>query len=188
MFAPDPNSVSKENETQKKRFGLIPARIGAQFAHKILVELPLNEPEYATTTGVVGAKSRTKISQTSPHYAYTTKGGVSIPTRALPGATIMLDVQDVTRLEEDLVPQVKWYCMHRDCGSHKRFDRKDDLFRAHEKQKTLIEQAQRDPYGQAHVYIGILEIPAVAEVKDEKTGKITRHAQLATAMLVSDVE
>lgn len=197
MFAPDNNA--QDDKTPKKRFGLIPARIGAQFAHKILIELPLTEPEFPTSTGALGARSRTKISTSKPHYAYVTKNGVSIPSRALPGATVMLDVQDVSRLEEESEAQVKWYCMHRDCvhaggGTSKRFEKKDDLFRAHAKNKDLIEEAQRDPNGQAHVYIGILEIPAtpeVAELKDDKTGKVTRPAQpaqLPTAMLVSDVE
>ena len=160
-----------------------------QFAHKILFELPLTEPELPTTTPfALTSMSRTKIGQANPQYAYTTKHGVRIPCKALPGATVMLDVQDISRLEEDLVPLVKWYCMHRECGAHKRYDRKEDLHRAHAKQKDLVATAKRDPNGQAHVYIGILEIAATTEVKEEKTGKVIKPAQLATCMLVSDVE
>lgn len=173
----------------KKRFGLIAARIGASFAHKIGVPMTLDAPEYSTATKAVGAKTRTRVTQQSANFEYGRNplDGSRCATRALPGATVQLEVQDISKLEPEEARQLKWVCNHRECQA-KRWNSKEELGRAHGKQKDLVEDAERDPHGQPHVYFAVLEIPGTDEQKDPKTGKVTEPATPATIIICSDEE
>jgi hypothetical protein len=179
-----------EDKEQKRRLGLIPARIGSDFAHKLLVEIPLGEPEYATSVRSTGlSKSRTSLNTQSPHYEYGLKHGAPFPVKALPGATMNLTVHDLSRCDRDLLPHVKWMCRHPECSS-KRFATKDELIRSHPENRKLRDEADRlgPVYGHAHVYLAVIELPGIAERKDEKTGKVLAEGQLPTTILLSEEE
>jgi len=179
----------------KKRFGLIAARIGASFVHKIGVAMTLEAPEYATATKAVGARTRTRVTQQSSLFEYGKNplDGSRCATRALPGASVQLEVQDISKLEPEEAKLLKWVCNHRECQG-KRWNSKEEMVRAHGKQKDLIEDAERDPHGQPHVYYAVLEIagtPDKEEVKDPKTGKVLEPAvagEPATILICSDEE
>lgn len=184
----DATAVSMPAAQFKKRFGLIPARIGRSFAHKLGVAMPLEPPEYSTITKVVGSKARTRLgTQKSPYeYGHVEGHQVPVPVKALPGATVQLDVQDLSRLEDDLVPHVKWACMHPGCAG-KRWESKSALIQGHDDSRKLAEEAERSPAGQAHVYYGVLEIAGTPEKKDDK-GRVVTDAKHPVIMLLSDEE
>lgn len=182
------NTTNVDMTKPTKRFGLIPARIGTSILHTLGISMPLAEPEYSVASKAVGSRTRIRANTNKPHYAYSSHLGVSFPTAALPGAPMYLDVQDLSRLEPELVEHVKWTCTHRDCLGKMHASR-ELLTQSHGKNKDLIDEANRDPRGgQAHLFHAVIEIPAVAEQKDEKTGKVTRHAQPATVIVASDEE
>lgn len=181
-------SVVLPDTTQKKRFGLIPARIGADVPHKIGVELSIDEPLYSTATQSLGSKTRTRLAPANPKILFAPNArGELIATKALPGATVYLTVQDLSRLEPELADSVKWVCRHPDCAG-KKHDSKAALIQSHPKNRDLIDDAEKDPRGgHAHVYYGVLEIAAADAKKDGKTGAV-QAAQASTVMLLSDEE
>jgi hypothetical protein len=183
----DITTVAMPNAQLKKRFGLIALKIGAPVAHKIGIEMPLDEGEYSSTTKAVGGKTRTRATPQSSHYAMgRNRLGEQVPVKALPGATVYLEVEDLSRCSEEDVEAMRWACQHPECAG-KRWATKDDLARDHGKQKDLIAQANGDPHGQAHVYFGVIEIPAQPERKDDK-GKTVSAPTAAVVMIVSDEE
>jgi hypothetical protein len=179
-----------DNKPELHRFGLVPAKIGASFAHKLGVPFPLTPPEYSTKSTTPGGGARTRAHAVSkPGFEYGTNpiDGSKIATKALPGTTIYLEVQDLSRVELELVDHVEWTCNHPDCGG-KKYKTRDELVRAHGKDADLIAKAQQlgvERGGRAHVFFGVIELPAVEEKKDEK-GRVVRPAQDVTVMLVSD--
>lgn len=173
----------------KKRYGLIAARIGRSFGHKLGVAMPLETPAYSTTMAKVPgmAPARTRLGGGKSHIEFGRREGhnTPVPVRALPGATVQLEVQDITRLEADLAPHVKWVCMHPGCAGA-RFDSKDELFRAHEDNARLVEDAERDPRGGApHLFYAVLELAGKPEKKD-KDGKVVQEEVAPQVMILSD--
>lgn len=101
------------------------------------------------------------------------------------GTNVHLDVVDSSR-HPDEAEHAKWVCKSPHCAG-KRWDSKRDLLKAHLDNRTLIKQQEE------HLYLGVVELPAVAarpESKDEKTGKVTpaRPEQPAVVLLLSDEE
>jgi hypothetical protein len=184
----------------KKRYGLVAAKIGATFSHKLGVPMPLDAPEYSTASKTIGLKARTTVQRHKPMYEYGEPGlpGERFPVRALPGATVVLQVQDLSALEPDLAEQVVWKCQHHECAGRS-WETKQALFEAHGDNRKLIDEAQKDPRGQAHLYLAVLEIagkpeiPGITEKRDEG-GKVATKAVPAVAgtapvvMILSDEE
>ena len=140
------NTTQTDPLKPTKRFGLIPARIGTDIQHTIGIGMPLEDPLYSTVTNVVGGRTRTTAIATKKNYAYAPRNGAQFPVEALPGATVYLNVQDITRIEPELVDQAKWVCKHHGCAG-KRFASKAELVQSHGKNKDLIDEANRDPRG-----------------------------------------
>ncbi|HTP98380.1 MAG TPA: hypothetical protein VMN56_03580 [Casimicrobiaceae bacterium] len=106
--------------------------------------------------------------------------GVEISTDRGPapvGAIVQLTVADVTRFPDE-ADSAKWVC--RTCKTFHKSKR--ELLAAHRPNKDLMAA------GEVHVYHAIFESPAVAEVRDAKTGEIKTKAAPARAMLLSDEE
>lgn len=177
---------------QTRRFGLFAARIGVMLSHKLGVAMPMTPPQYDNESKIVGALfARTTVQRPSRHYemvtVQTAAGPRSYPSRALPGAVVVLPVQDITRLEPEFVSKVKWVCSHPECAGA-RFASKDELFQSHDENRKLIERAQQDPNGRAHMYYGVLEIAGNDAKVDDKTGKVLHPGSEPTVMLLSDEE
>lgn len=171
----------------KKVYGLVAAKIGSDFAHKIGVPMPLEKPEFATRSPRSALKARTVIGNRSPLYEYGKSDidGSTVAIRALPGATVMVQVQDLSRLEPELLAHGHWTCRHRECHGQK-WDSKESLRRSHATHKDLVEAAERDVYGQQHTYYFVLEIAGTPEKRDEKNGKLIAEAVPPVIMLLSD--
>jgi hypothetical protein len=176
----------------KKRLGLFPARIGFDFAHALGVAMPLTPPDRSTNTAVQGGLARTTISRGPKHYEMGKNliDGTPTALKALPGATVMLPVQDFSRLEPHLAAKVRWECRHPDCKGS-RYESREALLRDHADNRTLIEEAEKSVNPTPHVYLGVIEIEgkdARPEVRGED-GKIVKQgvaAEMPTVMLVSD--
>lgn len=187
------NPVNATQPSWEHRLGLIPARIGASFAHKLGIAMPMAEPRYGTTPASKEPAVRTRIAPKRKFYEMGVNqlDGSKCETKALPGATVMLVVEDFSRLSVEEQEQVKWHCNHPDCAGA-RFDTKQELFESHEDNRQLIAQAKADPRGpKAHVYIGVLEVVGHegSAAKRDAEGKVTKPAVPATetvVMLVSD--
>jgi hypothetical protein len=184
------NPVNATQVVWKHRLGLIPAKIGAEFAHKIGIAMPMEPPRYPTTEAQRTALQpvRTRLAPAKKLYEFGRNeiDGSLCPTKALPGATVYLLVQDFSRLETDLVPHVKWQCRHPDCVSA-RWDSKQELFEAHDDNRILEAAALADSRGpRAHVYLGVLEMaghPGKPAKLDDK-GKVIERAEPAIEMQI----
>lgn len=182
---------SRDDQAPQHQFGLRPAKIGATFAHRLrTVEIPLDPPMYASTTRQVGEKARTRVSSQKPTYRYgkNPHDGSAFPEAALPGATIMLDMQDLSRVEASDRKHAKWVCNHPDCKGQS-WDSKDALFVGHASERELTERGKADrderKPSRAHVYYAEIEIAGRPEKKD-KDGKTLESATPPTVMLASD--
>lgn len=175
----------------KKRFGLIAAKIGVDMVHKLSVELPMMAPRYSTNTQADGLLARTRIAKANPAYKYDrNERGETYAASALPGANIYLVVQDISRLEPELVQHVKWMCRHPDCAGQRHATR-EDLIRSHGDNRDLIAEAERSIVGQAHIYVGVLELTGKRNDKrTDKDGKVMgpEWLQEPTVMLLSNEE
>jgi hypothetical protein len=186
----DATAVTMPAATAQKRYGLYPARIGWTFAHKLGIEMPLETPKYPVTAKQLGATpgARTRARVVEPHFRMGTSPvtGENVAVAALPGATVMLDVQNLIDVEPEVARHVKWACQHPECAG-KRWESRDKMRAEHGDEMKLREAAKMDPRGgRAHCYFGVIEIAAKPESKDDK-GRVS-PAVGATVMIVSDEE
>lgn len=176
-------------DVPKKRFGLVPAKVGASLPHKLGVPLDLSAPIYPTDQpGAPRLRGRTRLAGKPAPYATDERG---VRTAALPGALVVLEVQDFNRLPDDQTKSVRWQCSHPDCaGEH--WTSRADLIRAHGDNRELIDEASRAPDGgHPHLYFGVLEVAGVAAVAETRDGegKVTtkaRPGREAVVMLLSE--
>jgi hypothetical protein len=195
---PMPGVVMPQSEKIQRRFGLFPVRIGANVIHRLGIAMPLETPEHdARQYGKRATKVRSRVRPAKPRYemGLVKQNGldVEVPVKAFAGCPVYLEVQPWDRLEDELRPHVKWACNHPDCVG-KRYETAEALQQDHEPNHILEQEATQAPNGQAHMYFGVIELAgkdAVAEVKDEKTGKIVQRAipaEVPTIMIVSNEE
>ena len=189
-------SIQNQQPDPKVRMGCFPARIGMQHAHRIGVSIPLAAPERPVATiGAIGA-ARTTINRARQNYQYGANGH---PLRALPGATVYLEVQDFSRLEPELAEKVRWVCTHHNCAG-KHFGSPEELIQSHPPDAQLRDEVEivygTAVRGRPHMYMGVLEIagadgaeaqPAKKNEKGEITHKAVegRPAIEPTVMLLS---
>lgn len=102
------------------------------------------------------------------------------------GSIVHAIVKDVTRHPEE-AEQAKWVCRHAACAS-KSWQSKAALLKDHPENRILDKQEE------THLYLAVFEAeatPAVAEKRDEKSGKVTQaavDAKPARLLLLSDEE
>lgn len=156
----------------KKRYGVITARIGTEHMHTLGIEVELNEPDrsvWAPGQPSPNAKIRSAVDKFNPRYRYIQRADEHgragyCRSHALPGALVMLVVEDISRLPEEYLDRVEWKCFHHGCAG-KKWPTKDACVRAHPNQKELRDTMQ------THLIVGVLEIAGTKDQKD-KDGKV----------------
>jgi hypothetical protein len=101
-----------------KRTGLFPARLYANFAHRLGIKIPLAKPQYAV------------------------RGRV--PTHVLPGATIMLSVESIESHPEHFEYRT-WVCTSPYCQG-KKWASKEELVADHPSEAVLSKSGEAHVY------------------------------------------
>ncbi len=159
----------------KKRYGTIAAKIGVQLPHRLGIAMPLAPPEYSTKT-MRQAQGQGKAPF---HFAQNPIDGSPYAAAVKPGTVVTLTVEDITRFPDE-AEKAKWVCGSPLCAG-KHWGSKKELLAAHPDNKQLTKQEE------VHVYYALVEVPAVAEKKNDK-GVVTVEGEPGMVKLLSDEE
>jgi hypothetical protein len=184
----EPNLGLATPATPKQRFGLIRPRIGADIEHRVGVDIRIEPPKNSTVgydlnSSGHGVATRTRLSHKKSHHAYEMRDGKPFPTKVLQGGKAYLNVQDLSLLDDELQPNVRWVCTHPQTAN-RRFASEKEMFSAFDDIDDLNEECERERRWYFHY--AVVEIAEVPEQKDEKTGKVTRPLQPATMLVLSN--